>query len=109
MHHAFWHDETLARAKLDHTAWGYTVCRGLEVDEKATLHDVKELVVGIVMMPVILTLHDAQPNDRIVDANERLIPPLVLHAGDERVERNLLERRVEDIEVRRIRECRSRS
>src|SRR5689334_14561802 len=109
MHHALRHDESLARPKLDHTAGRYTISLGLEVDEKATLHDVEELVVGVVMMPVILALHDAKPHHGVVDANERLIPPLIAHAGNERVERNLLERRVEDIEVRRIGECGGRS
>src|SRR5438270_5404785 len=104
MYYALRYDESLAWTELDDAPRSDTVFARLQVDEEAPLHDVEELVVDVVVMPVILALHHAHPHDGVVDAHERLIPPLVADAGDEGVERDLLERRKENVEVRGVRE-----
>src|SRR5215207_3093570 len=75
MHDALGDDETLARRQFHHSAWRHSVRALLEIDEEPTFDDVEELVVGVVLMPVILALHDAEAYDRVVDAGERLVVP----------------------------------
>jgi len=45
----------------------------LEVYDKATVEDKEELIIVVVLVPVILALQDAQPNDRVVDLAQRLV------------------------------------
>src|ERR1043166_274228 len=96
------HDERLTRSELDDSARGDTIRGGFQVDEKEPIETEEEFVVGVVVGPVVLALHDAEPNDGIVDPDERLVPPLIAHAGDYGRERDLLESREEDVEVRRV-------
>ena len=53
------HDEALLPLKLDASI--------LQLNDEAAVEDKEELVVVVVFVPVILTLHGAQPHDRIVD------------------------------------------
>ena len=69
MHDSLRYDKTLLPAKLDASI--------LEVYEEATVEDKEELVVVVVLVPVILTLQDAQPNHRVVDLAQRLVIPAV--------------------------------
>ncbi len=62
------HDETLSGIELDGTVF--------KVDEQLALDDVEKLVVHIVLVPVILTLKNAQANNRIIHLAERLVVPL---------------------------------
>ena len=39
----------------------------------ATLNDLEELILIGVLMPVVLSLHDAEPHYRVVDPTERVI------------------------------------
>jgi hypothetical protein len=82
----------------------HTIRRRLEVDQEASFDDVEELVVCIVPVPVILALYHGEPHDGLVHARQRLIVPRVAYGGDERVERDLLQRREEHVEMRGIRE-----
>src|SRR5215510_2698155 len=50
VHHAFGHDESLARVKLHSAAF--------EIDQQPALDDVEKLIVVIVFVPVILALDD---------------------------------------------------
>jgi hypothetical protein len=76
----------------------------IEIDQEESLEHEEELVVVLMLVPVILALHDAEPDDRVVHAADRLIPPFVLDRGDHRIERDLGELRKEDVEVGRVRE-----
>ncbi len=49
------YDEAVARAECDRVP--------LEIDDKLAFHDIEKLVVGIVLMPRILALHHAKPDD----------------------------------------------
>jgi len=49
-----------------------------KIDNKMALQDNEELVVAIVFVPVILTLHHPQANNRIVHFAQRLVVPLVI-------------------------------
>ena len=67
MHDSLRYDKALLPAKLDAPI--------LEVYDEATVEDKEELVVAVVLVPVILTLQDAQPNHRVVDLAQRLVIP----------------------------------
>ena len=56
----------------------------LEIDDETTFEDKEELVVVVVFVPVILALHDAEPNDRIVHLAQRLVVPAVGTRRDQR-------------------------
>jgi hypothetical protein len=49
-----------------------------EVNEQLAIDDVEELIVGIMLVPVILTLENAKPNDGIIYLAQRLVIPLEL-------------------------------
>ena len=70
------YDKTLLPVKLNAPV--------LEVDNEATVENKEELVIVVVLMPMILTLQDAKPNDRIVDPAERLVIPAVSARFDQR-------------------------
>ena len=57
----------------------------LQVNQEAAFHHIEELVLVVVLVPVVLTLHDPEPDNGIVDLAERLIEPLI---GDTRRERS---------------------
>jgi hypothetical protein len=56
----------------------------LEIDDETTFQDKEELVVVVVFVPVILALHDAETNDRIVHLAQRLVVPAVRASRDQR-------------------------
>ena len=64
------HHEALARRQFHGAA--------LQVDEESPLHHIKELVLVVMLVPVILALQDAEPDDGVVHAAERLVVPAVL-------------------------------
>ena len=97
------HCEALPRTELDHSARSDAIGGGFEIDEKAAGQDEEELVVNLVVMPVILASHDAQADDGVVHARQRLIVPGVLHRRRERVDIDPLERIEEDVQVRCVR------
>src|SRR5687767_10567542 len=72
MHYAFRDGEPLTGQELDDTAFFF------EVDQQTPVHDVEELVLLVVVVPVELSLHDAEPDDAVVYAAERLVVPLLL-------------------------------
>jgi hypothetical protein len=59
MDDSLWYDKSLLPVELNAPI--------LEVHDKAAVEDKEELVIVVVLVPVILTLQDAQPNDRVVD------------------------------------------
>ena len=67
VHDAFGHDESLARLQHDSPI--------LEIDQEKSLDDVEELVEIVVLVPVILSLHDTDSHDRVVDPAQRLVEP----------------------------------
>src|ERR1700716_4367745 len=79
----------LALPELDHAV--------LEVDEQGAVEHHEELILILVLVPVILALQHAQPNDRIVDLAERLVVPLVLTRVDQRLDVEPLAGRVLDV------------
>jgi hypothetical protein len=50
----------------------------LKVNQQLTVDDVEELIVGIVLVPVILTFKDAKPNHGFIYLAQRLVIPLEL-------------------------------
>jgi hypothetical protein len=47
-----------------------------QVNEQLAVDDVEELIVGIVLVPVILTLKNAKPNYGVIHLAQRLVIPL---------------------------------
>jgi hypothetical protein len=68
MHDSLGNDETLPGVEFDGTVF--------KIDEQMALDYVEEFVVHIMLVPVILTLHNAQANNRIVNLAKRLVVPL---------------------------------
>ena len=68
MHHTARDRKSLLGHELDGAVF--------EVDEEPAVDNVEELIIGIVLVPVILTLEDAQANNRFVHLAERLVVPL---------------------------------
>jgi hypothetical protein len=93
---------TFARREGDDAARRHAVGRRLEVDEEPALEDEEELVVVVVLVPVILSLHDAESHDGIVDLAQRLVPPAIGDGGDHGIERDGLQRRKADVEMRGV-------
>ena len=106
MYDALRDDEPFSRCELHDTLWRDAIRGRFQIDQKASFDDVEELVVISVLMPVILPLHDAKPNDGIIDASKGLVVPRIEYCVDERVERDLLEWREEDVEMRGVRKAR---
>src|SRR5579864_5973561 len=75
MHDAARHHESLERLQVHRAI--------LEIDDEVPLQDEEELVVLLVLVPVVLALHDAQADDRVVDLAQRLVVPAVLDLRDE--------------------------
>ncbi len=71
MHHAPRDAEPLPRCEFDCPTFF------LEVDQETPFHHVEELVFLVVVVPVELALHDAEPHHAIVYAAERLVVPSV--------------------------------
>jgi hypothetical protein len=69
MNRSFGNHEALARRKFHDSVF--------QVNKQFPLHDVKEFVVFIVLVPVILSLDDPDSNHRVIDLAERLIEPFV--------------------------------
>lgn len=97
MSNALRDDTPFSRTKRNHATRGDTIRLRLEIDQERTVENKEELVVVSVLVPVILSLHDAEANDGFVHANERLIVPRLLNRGDEWIERDLLQRIEEDV------------
>ena len=55
----------------------------LEIDDEPTFQYEEELIVIVVFVPVILALHDAKTNDRIVHLTQRLVVPAVRARRDQ--------------------------
>lgn len=49
----------------------------LEVDNETAFKNKEELVVVVVLVPMVLALHDAETDDRIVHLAQRLVVPAV--------------------------------
>ena len=67
MHHSLWNDESLSRRNFDGAV--------LKVNQQLALHNIKKLVVFIVLMPVILSLYDAEADHRVIYLAESLVVP----------------------------------
>src|SRR5947207_14866332 len=87
--------EALSRAECDRAS--------LEIDDELALYYIEELVVGVVLMPVILALHHAQSDDRVIHLAEGLVIPLELAGVDQRLDVDNGEMRKEDVETRLVR------
>ena len=74
MEHTFRHHEAFLRCEIDRSFF--------QVDDEPTLEDEEKLVVVIVFVPVILALHHANANHRLVDLAERLVVPEMSIRGD---------------------------
>ena len=68
MDHSLGNDKSLSWVELDGLVF--------QVNEQLATDDVEELIIGIVLVPVILTLNDAKPNNGVIYLAERLVIPL---------------------------------
>jgi len=69
-------DETLPRPEI-HGAI-------LEINQKAPLHNEEEFVLGVMLVPVILAVHDAETDHGVVHPAEGLVIPRILAGLHER-------------------------
>ncbi len=69
MAHAFGHDKTLPRGKIDNAIF--------KVDQEMPVENEKEFIDIFVFVPVVFALNHGQPDDRIVYFAQRLVVPLV--------------------------------
>ncbi len=58
MQHTFWDSKPQPRCELDRSA--------LQLNHKTALHHIEELIFVVVLMPVELSLHDAEPHDTVI-------------------------------------------
>jgi hypothetical protein len=58
MHHTLRDNKAFPRCEANRS--------GVEVNQKLLFHDIKELVIFVVLMPMVLTLDDAKPYYRFV-------------------------------------------
>jgi len=88
---ASWYDIALPWLKVDRLA--------LQINKEMPVENKEELVVGVMLVPVVLALHDSQTDYRVVYPAERLVVPLVCAGTDERRQIDYCERRELDIEI----------
>jgi len=91
MEGSFGNYESLARREIDGAAF--------EVDQEMSFDDVEELVVGVVLVPVILSLDDSEADHGIVHLTQGLVVPAVCARIGEHFLVDHFERLVEDIET----------
>lgn len=66
--------------------WAQFYGATIQFDDQLALDYVEELILGVVFVPVELTLKDAEPDDGIVDPAEGLVEPRVGSRRDDRLE-----------------------
>src|SRR6185312_8470791 len=99
VHNAFWNHDPLAWRQFNRAA--------LQVDEELSFHDVEELVIVLVLVPVIFALNHSEPHYRVVHFTEGLVVPLVRALVRQRLLVNQLKRASQDIKQSYIRKfCR---
>ena len=59
MQNSFGYDKALPRSEIDDAVF--------QIDEQPSFHDIEELIVVIVLVPVVLAFDDTHAHDRIVD------------------------------------------
>src|SRR4029453_12226451 len=94
MHHPFGNRKPLSGCELDRPAF--------QVNYEAPLDHVEELILLVVLMPVELALHDAEPYDGLVHSTQRLVIPRVLAGIDECLNVNELQGSVPLVQVDRV-------
>src|SRR5262245_22241169 len=94
MHHPFRNREPLSRCELDRPAF--------QVNYEAALDHVEELILLVVLMPVKLALHHAEPNDAVVHSAQRLVIPRVLAGIDECLNVNEFQGSIPRVQVDRV-------
>ncbi len=75
----------------------------LEVNQQLAVDHVEELIVGIMLVPVILTFKDAKPNHGFIHLAERLVIPLELASVGKSLGIDHFQRFVENIQAGFIR------
>lgn len=91
MLHLFGDNKPLPRLQLHGSTF--------QIDQQHTIKDEEELIDIVVFMPVVFTLDDSHPNDRIVNLAQRLIVPFIGARIGELLHINQLERLVQNVEV----------
>src|SRR5690242_6110439 len=95
MQHTFWDAKPLSRCELDRSA--------LQLDHKTALNHIEELVFVVVLVPVELSLHDAEPHDTVIHSAQCLVVPGVPACIDEFLNVDALERSVPRVHVDGVR------
>jgi len=84
MHHTFRDSKSLPRHELNRPAF--------QVNVETPLHYIEELIFLVVLVPVELSLHDAEPHNAVIHATQSLVIPSVLARIDQRLNVNELKR-----------------
>lgn len=92
---AFGNDESLPWLQINRAIF--------EINDEVSLQDKEEFVVVIMFVPMVLTLHDAEANNRVVHLAERLVIPLIGAGFDQSRNVHQAERWKLDIEVGSVR------
>src|SRR5438876_12436418 len=69
MHDALGNHEALSLLQVDRLVF--------QIDDEVAIEHEEKLVVVVVLVPMVLTLHDAQTDNGIVDLAKRLVVPLI--------------------------------
>src|SRR6266545_2615037 len=70
VHDPLWNDKPLPRLQLHRSS-----TLSIQVDDEAAFDDVEEFVFRRVLVPMVLTFHDTETNNRVVHFTQRLVEP----------------------------------
>ena len=96
MSNAFGYDKPLSRRQLNDSIF--------EINQELAFDNIKKFVDVRVRMPMIFTFDDAEPDNRVVNLGQGLVPPFVGAGIDELLHIHDLQRFMQDVEVRLGRE-----
>src|SRR4051794_28952365 len=99
MPHSLWDDKSLSRRKLDRAVF--------KVNQQLTINNIKEFVLLLVVVPMILTLYNPEPDDRIIHLAESLVVPRELARICKRLFIDYLQGLVQNVQARFVGERRS--
>jgi hypothetical protein len=91
MQNAFGYDKALQWSEIDDAVF--------QIDEQPPFHDIEELIIVIVLVPVVLPFDDTHAHDRLVDFAQCLIEPLVFAGVGQGLYVDHFERLVQDVQA----------
>ena len=76
------------------------------IDQQLAIHNVEELIIVVVLVPVVFALDSGHAHHGIIDLAQSLIEPLEIVGAGNRMDIDDLERAVQDVEASFVREGR---